>query len=228
MIGEILESYREKGLLENTLIIYVSDHGDQIGERGLWWKQTFYEQSVRVPMIMSWPGRIPADERRPHIVNLIDIAPTLTEAAQGDQMPEIDGTSLLQVAIDGGAPWDNETFSEYCTDGMNKRMQQKVQQRMIRSGPWKLIYYHDYPSQLFNLQEDPLEMQDLITAPQHADLVRALQEKLLKNWAPVQISQKMEQSRLRKAILSEWSRQTQPADTYRWAITTDENWLESR
>lgn len=233
MIGDILESYRDKGLLENTLIIYVSDHGDQIGERGLWWKQTFYEQSVRVPMILSWPGIFPANERRSQIVNLVDIAPTLVEAANHNQsgkavqMPEIDGSGLLQLAIDGQAPWNNETFSEYCTDGMNKRMPEKVQQRMIRSGPWKLIYYHGYHSQLFNLEDDPLETKDLIKAPGHADLVHALQEKVLKNWDPEQISQTMEQRRLRKTILSEWSRQTKPADTYRWAINKDDNWLDS-
>ncbi|MEH6726117.1 MAG: sulfatase-like hydrolase/transferase [Hyphomicrobiales bacterium] len=233
MIGEILESYREKGLLENTLVIYVSDHGDQIGERGLWWKQTFYEQSVRVPMIMSWPGRIPAGERRSQIVNLVDIAPTLVDAAQGDQVsqddekPEIDGTSLLQLATDGTAPWDNETYSEYCTDGMNKRMPQKVQQRMIRSGPWKLVYYHGYPSQLFNLEDDPLEMQDLVAVPQHADLVQSLQAKVLQGWDPDLISQKMEQNRRQKTILSEWSQQTKPIDTYRWMIETNDNWLDS-
>lgn len=233
MIGDILETFRDKDLLENTLIVYVSDHGDQIGERGLWWKQTFYEQSVRVPMIMSWPGRIPAGERRSQIVNLVDIAPTLVEAAQnvqgvqGVQLSEIDGVSLLPLAIDANAPWINETFSEYCTDGMNARMPQKVQQRMIRSGPWKLIYYHDYPAQLFNLEEDPLELQDLITVPEHIDLVESLQDKLLKGWNPDEISQTMELRRLRKTVLSEWSRQTKPADTYRWAITKDDNWLDS-
>ncbi|CAN0506496.1 unnamed protein product [Scytosiphon promiscuus] len=98
---------------------------------------------------------------------------------------------------------------------------------MIRSGPWKLIYYHGYPSQLFNLEDNPLETKDLIKAPGHADLVHALQEKILKNWNPEQISQTMEQRRLRKTILSEWSRQTKPADTYRWAINKDDNWLDS-
>lgn len=227
MIGDILRSYREKGLLENTLVIYVSDHGDQIGERGLWWKQTFYEQSVRVPMIMSWPGRIPAGERRSQIVNLIDIAPSLVDAAQGEQMPGIDGTSLLPVAVDGSAAWPNETYSEYCTDGMSKKMSQKVQQRMIRSGPWKLIYYHGYPSQLFNLENDPLEMQDLIADPEHADLVRALHEKLLRDWNPDEIAGKLEQNRLKKTVLSKWGQKTSPPDTHRWTISTDDNWLDS-
>ena len=63
MIGEILTALRENGLADNTLIVYSSDHGEQVGEHGLWWKQTFYERSVGVPGIITWPGVLPAGER---------------------------------------------------------------------------------------------------------------------------------------------------------------------
>ena len=57
MIGQILTALRQNELLDNTLIIYMSDHGEQAGEHGLWWKQTFYEHSAKVPAILSWPGQ---------------------------------------------------------------------------------------------------------------------------------------------------------------------------
>ena len=58
MIGQILEALEANGLADNTLIVYTSDHGDMVGEHGLWWKHVFYEESVRVPLIMNWPGKI--------------------------------------------------------------------------------------------------------------------------------------------------------------------------
>ena len=63
MIGRILGALESAGLAENTLVLYTSDHGEQAGEHGLWWKQTFYEDSVRVPAVLSWPGRLPEGER---------------------------------------------------------------------------------------------------------------------------------------------------------------------
>ena len=60
MIGELLRCLADEGLDENTLVVYTTDHGDQLGERGLWWKHTLYEESVRVPLIVRWPGRASA------------------------------------------------------------------------------------------------------------------------------------------------------------------------
>ena len=65
LIGHLLETLERLGLAENTLIVYTSDHGDQIGERGLWWKQTFYDEATKVPMILSWPGRLPGEDGGP-------------------------------------------------------------------------------------------------------------------------------------------------------------------
>ncbi len=63
MVGQILAALEENGLLDNTLIVYTSDHGDMLGEHGLWWKHVFYEESVKVPLILSWPGVIAAGQR---------------------------------------------------------------------------------------------------------------------------------------------------------------------
>ena len=80
MIGRILNALRSSGLMDETLIVYASDHGDHVGERGLWWKHSFYEESVGVPLLMRLPGVLPAGERRREVVSLIDLAQTMLEA----------------------------------------------------------------------------------------------------------------------------------------------------
>ncbi|MBM3523824.1 MAG: sulfatase, partial [Alphaproteobacteria bacterium] len=73
LIGQVLDALDRLGLAEDTLVVYTSDHGDQLGERGLWWKHTFYDESAKVPLILRWPGRLPQGERRAQVVNLIDV-----------------------------------------------------------------------------------------------------------------------------------------------------------
>jgi len=88
MIQQILDRLEANGLADNTLVVYASDHGDQLGERGLWWKQTFHEQSIKVPLIMRWAGRLPAGERRGQVVNLLDLASTMLDAAGAPPLPK--------------------------------------------------------------------------------------------------------------------------------------------
>ena len=97
-IGKIINSLKENNLYDNTLIIYASDHGEQIGERDLWWKQTFYEESVKIPLIMSWKDKLPCNERRKQILNLVDLTATIVDAGEGMKLPNIDGKSFLNIA----------------------------------------------------------------------------------------------------------------------------------
>ncbi len=226
MVGKVLDRLKVTGLADNTLIIYTSDHGDQIGERGLWWKQTFYDDSIKVPLILSWPGVLPANERRDQIVNLIDLAPTMLEAMGAPALPEIDGRSFWTVAKDPTANWKNETFAEYCVDGMAAWASGLTsQQRMIRAGKWKLIYYSGHRPQLFDLDEDPGEIRDLAESPEHAAVREKLTARVLENWNPVDIDAVMATRRRRKEILSKWSHETKPPDTHRWQIKMEDNWL---
>src|SRR5262249_30238252 len=116
MIGEILDALDASGLADDTLVIYTSDHGEQIGERGLWWKHTFYDESLKVPMVLAWPGKLPAGERRGQVVNLMDLTATMLQAIGAPALPDADGRSFLDVARDARTPWVDETFAEYCTD----------------------------------------------------------------------------------------------------------------
>src|SRR5207249_11163916 len=95
MIGQVLRALDEHGLAENTLVVYNSDHGEQAGEHGLWWKQTFYEASARVPLIVSWPGVIPADRRCPRVVSTLDLTATLLDVVGAPALPDMQVRSLL-------------------------------------------------------------------------------------------------------------------------------------
>lgn len=228
MIGEILSALQRNGLADNTLIVYSSDHGDQLGERGLWWKHTFYEESVRVPLIVSWPGSLPQGERRKQVVNLIDVSATIVEALGGRPLPHAQGRSLLSIARDNSASWDNETFSEYCTDTIPSWTGgMAVRQRMIRRGNLKLVYYHGYAPQLFNLEKDPNELNDLASDPKHRQALEDLIARLLKNWSPGAVDLKMKARRADKDVIADWVRQTKPQSNHIWRSNPEYNRLDN-
>ena len=227
-IGKILDALEKHGLHENTLIIYTSDHGDQLGERGLWWKQAFYEESIGIPLIMSHPTLLPQSERRAQVVNLIDLAPTMISVAEADPLPFAQSRSLWSVARDGSTPWLDETFAEYCTDGMSRwTLPESVRQRMVRSGPWKLTYYDGARPQLFNLEADPGEQDDLAENSSYADIRDQLVVKVLEAWSPSDIVDQMAHRRIEKEYLGAWARMTDPAESYRWDFKMEDNWLNS-
>lgn len=228
MIGRILDKLEALGLSDNTLIVYTSDHGDQLGERGLWWKQTFYDESAKIPLVMAWPGVLPQGERRPQVVNLIDLAATLLDAADAPPLPDGEGRSFLNVAHDETRPWINETFSEYCTDGMAPwTLPTPVRQRMIRTDRWKLNYYDGYRPQLFDMLNDPGETRDLALDPEYADLRDGLIARILVDWNPDELALEIAEKTEGKELLRDWSRAVKPADAHRWTIREEDNWLEN-
>lgn len=228
-IGRILDALEEAGFGEDTLIVYASDHGEQIGERDLWWKNTFYEESVRVPLVMSWPGRLPQGERRAQIVNLIDVNATIVEAAGAPPLPRSDARSLLALAARADAPWDNETFSEYVTDLSSVWTGPEATcQRMLRSGRYKYVHVDGYRPQLFDLEADPLESRDLGDDPAFAELRQRLAARVLDGWDPKRIRREVDLRCAEKAILRRWGQQTDPVSRYQFRIGAEDSWLEPR
>jgi choline-sulfatase len=226
MLGQILAALEASGAADDTLVVYVSDHGDHVGDRGLWWKHTFYDESVKVPLVLRWPGRLPAGRRRRQVVNLLDLAPTILEALAAPALPHADGRSFLAVARDGAAPWLDETFAEYCTDrtpawtgGM------AVRQRMIRSGEWKLNFYYGYRPQLFHLGDDPAEENDLALDPAHAGLRDALVARVVAGWDPREIDARMAARERDKEMIAAWSRAVRPPNAHVWAMKPGDNYL---
>ena len=219
MIGEILTALRENGLEENTIILYMSDHGEQVGEHGLWWKQTFYEDSVRVPTILSWPRALPESVRCDRVMSSLDLNATMLNALDAPALPNSHGRSVLPLLRSADAEWKDIAFSEYCTD-------EGCYHRMIRNGDWKLNYYHGQPPQLFNLKEDPAERHDRAEDPTCQEVREGLTQQVLDGWDAESIAAKMATKRAETKILADWARHTQPADQYRWHLLPEMDYLD--
>lgn len=227
-IGRVLDALDRAGFTRDTLIVYASDHGEQLGERGLWWKNTFYEESAGVPLILSWPARIPGAARSARVVNLVDIGATLIAAAGAPQLAGSHGRDLATIATDATAPWVDETFSEYVTDlSSDWTGPEATCQRMIRSGRWKFLHVAGYPPQLFDLRTDPDEMHDLGADPAHAGIRERLGARVLSGWDPDAIATEVARRARDKALLRAWGAATAPESRYRFEITAADSWLEA-
>ncbi len=230
LIGRILAALRGNGLDENTLIVYTSDHGEQAGEHGLWWKQTFYEHSARVPAILCWPGRLPAGITVDRVASSLDLNATILDALGCPALPHSRGRSLLPVLRDPSSAWDDTAFSEFCLDAAGAGGPFPVDgviQRMIRRDDWKLNYYHGQPSRLFNLREDPDERADRVSDPGCRVVVRDLTARLLDDWDPVAVRREMARKRRDNEILERWGRHVKPKDSIRWDLRPEMDYLDS-
>ncbi len=150
-LGRLLDALETNGLREDTVVAYTSDHGEMLGKFGMWWKSSMYDDSVRVPLIVSGPG-FAADIRVDTPVSLLDVQATMFEATRATRPLEWWGAPLQSV-VPGDR--DREVFSEYHGHGTRSGS------FMIRQGPWKLLYHAAAPHQLFNLEDDPEELRNL-------------------------------------------------------------------
>ena len=173
MIGEILDELENQGLLENTYIIYSSDHGEGLGEHGLYNKLTAYEASVGVPLTISGPG-ISAGERIDTPVSLVDIYPTIMEIANLSTESDRPGSSLLELIRGEKKDRTDYVFSEYHACHFRHDWY------MLVRGDYKYIYYAKERPSLFNVREDPLEMNDLAQDPKYTKILKKF-EKLLRS-----------------------------------------------
>lgn len=219
MVGEILDALERNGLAENTLIIYSSDHGEQVGEHGLWWKQTFYEEAVRVPMILSWPGHLPQGLRCRQVVSALDLNATILDALGAPPLPASHGRSLLGLMRGESVVWQDRAFSEYCTD-------EGCTHRMVREGDWKLNYYHGQEPQLFNLREDPEELHDRAQDPACRRVRAELTAFVLDGWDPDVVAARVQQKRADVELLTAWAHHTRPMETYRWPLRPEMDYLD--
>ena len=219
MIGRILEALEQNGLAENTLVLYMSDHGDMAGERDLWMKRCYYEDSVKVPAIMSWPGVLPEGQVCSRVASSLDFNATMLDATGAPPLPGSHGRSLLNLVRDPETTWDDVALSEYC-------LYEGWTTRMIRRGPWKYCYYHGHEPQLFNLEEDPDELNDLAGDPAHADLRDSLRAEVLKDWDPDWVSEAIQRRKAEHDLYREWVRQTNPPEQFVWPRTPEMDFLE--
>jgi len=198
-VGRIISALEESGQLEDTLVVYTSDHGDAAAEHGLWHKTTMYEGSAGVPMIMRVPGLDLRGRVETRNVNLIDLAPTLLDYAGVTPLPRIDGRSLRGLVEGDSDEWDNVTFSEYGT-----RWGRACLMRMVRRDNWKYVYYDDGGESLFDLAEDPGEDCDLASDPSKSAVLCALRSEALRDWDSAEVSRRLDVWSERNAVIFSW------------------------
>ena len=175
-IGELVQTLEEIGELDNTIVIVTADHGDMLGERGLWYKMNFFEHSARVPLVMAGPQI--AKGTAGNACSLIDLLPTFVEIAGGDEElfgEPVDGRSLMPLARGETDPVD-EAIGEYCAEMTPWPVY------MIRRGSLKYIHCDPDPPQLYDLANDPLEKVNLAEDPAYTDAASSFAAEVSKRW----------------------------------------------
>lgn len=180
-IGRLVATLEETGLSDDTIIIFTADHGEMMGERGMWFKQHFFEWAARIPLVMHWPKKwTPA--RIDKNVSLLDLMPTLLDAAHGtayeDLAEPLDGQSLIPALEGDPSGLGDVAISEFAADGSTGPS------RMVKKGPWKFMYLEGVDVRLYNLDADPLEQSDLADNPDFAGIRADLEAILFRNWDP--------------------------------------------
>jgi choline-sulfatase len=195
-VGELVDTLSRTRMLDKTVILFCSDHGDMLGERGMWFKMSFFEGSARVPLMIAGPG-IPAGLHRAPVSNL-DIAPTLADIAgisMAEIMPWTDGESLVPVM--GGEERTAPALMEYAAEGSYAPLV------AIRAGRWKYVHCALDPDQLYDLSADPHELTNLAGDPAHADTVARFQAQAASRWDMARFDAEVRESQARRWVVYE-------------------------
>jgi choline-sulfatase len=178
-IGEVLDALRLSGLERDTLIVFTADHGEMLGERGLWYKMSFFEPSARVPLIFRVPGD-PGGRRVASPVSLLDLPPTLLELTGGSDghgpSADLDGVSLAPLLAGGDGGGQRAVFAEYLAEGVT------APALMVRKGRHKLILCDGDPDQLYDLAADPRELVNLAAEARGAEVAQRLRAEAQARW----------------------------------------------
>lgn len=177
-VGNILASLDAKGILDDSVVIFTSDHGDALGDHGHSQKWTMYDVITRVPCVVWAPGRFAGDVQRDELCSWMDLGPTILELAGVGVPKNFEAESLLPALTSDDWQGREYVFAEHVRDGI---LQGTAYMSMVRSQEWKLVHFVDSSEgQLFHLSEDPGEIHNLWDDPSHAgkknELLRVLLE----------------------------------------------------
>ncbi len=175
-IGVLLDALAESGAARRTIVLVLADHGDMLGERGLWYKMSFFEPACRIPLIVHAPGRF-APRTVTGSASLVDILPTLCELAglpDGAYATPLDGHSLVPQLT--GAAASDEVIGEYLAEGAIAPLV------MIKRGRYKFVHSPVDPDQLYDLRADPDERCNLAATPGHAGRVAEFRAEVARRW----------------------------------------------
>ena len=197
MIGRLIATLQATGLYENTVIVVTADHGDMLGEQGLWFKKHFLDHCAKVPLIIVSPDGIGGRHRFEN-VSLVDVLPTLCEVAELDAAelaPELpDGKSLLPLCR-GAAVEERPVCAEITSEGVPSPMY------MVREGQNKLIVGGDAPPILFDLDADPQELTNLASLVHLREVRSRLQSVVEATWDVENLVQDIRRSQRRRRLV---------------------------
>jgi choline-sulfatase len=223
-LGRLLDVLEDTNLADNTLVIFTSDHGEMLGERGMWLKMCMYEWSVRVPLVISYPGKFPA-ARIPHNVSLVDLLPTLIDVVSLDSpIPEpgrLDGHSMRSLLETGrDADWPDTVVSDFNAGGMPGPL------RMVKRGQYKYVHLFRNDEMLFDLEADPDEMTNLADQSGYAAILQELRTLALAGYDPEAVYAEVRASQERRLFIKgldgdlhragNWSFEARPGDSSRF------------
>ncbi|MDE9450873.1 choline-sulfatase [Aliiroseovarius sp. Z3] len=193
-VGEMLDVMERTR--QDAIILFVSDHGDMLGERGLWFKMNFYEGSARVPLMISAPDLAPGLIETP--VSTLDVTPTLADLAGislDEVKPWVDGETLVPLAKGEGR--ESPVAMEYAAEASYAPLVS------LRYGPWKYTRCALDPDQLFNIDDDPHELNNLASHPEHLGTLNSLRAKSEARWDLAAYDAEVRESQARRWVVYE-------------------------
>jgi N-acetylglucosamine-6-sulfatase len=179
-LGEMMELLQSSGQLDRTLIVVTSDHGYFYGEHGLSVERRLaYEEGIRIPLFMRLPGLIKAGSKPSQMVLTLDLAPTILEMAQAAPLAGMQGRSLAPILRGESPEWREDFLVEYYSDKVFPRID-RMGYQTVRNARWKWIHYVDLTGmdELYDLANDPFEMQNRIADPAATGNLQSLQKRL--------------------------------------------------
>jgi choline-sulfatase len=197
-LGTILATLAEQGMTDDTVVLVTSDHGDMLGERGLWYKMAPFDDSIRVPFLVHAPGRF-APRRVTQPVSLLDVLPTLVDFAGGfeEDRPAaaIDGVSLVGSLAGDEAP-ARDIPLEYLAEGV------RAPQVTLVRGPLKLVRQLGEPDLLYDVAADPGERTNLVGDPDRTEDARSLAQAIDARWGLERLDSEVRASQERRRLVA--------------------------
>jgi len=219
-VGRLIDTLNKTGFSDETLVIFTSDHGEMLGERGMWFKQSFFEDAVRIPLLIGGAGwGHHGDVKK--VVSLVDLLPTILDVASNSNPPKVLGPAhgkSLRLAIENnGTEWKDIVISEYSDMGVCAPC------RMIRSKTLKYIYTHGFPAQLYDLDSDPLERCNLAGNPEYAKDENELNNLILADWDPEEINRLVLKSQSERQLIYAVTSQSKHSHNWSWMARPDDD-----
>jgi iduronate 2-sulfatase len=175
-VGRVLDALERLGLADNTIVVFVSDHGYHLGDRGQWMKQTLFERSTRAPLVIAGPGVTARGAASPRVVEFLDIYPTLAGLAGLTPPAGLHGRSLVPLLTNALAPWDHPAVSQVRRGAMPEAFMGYT----IRTDRWRYTEWDGGTrgTELYDVAADPDELRNVAAQPAHRETVTGLQGRL--------------------------------------------------